>query len=115
MARTAAASRAAGEGAQALRRIRNGSVRPVRILRIYSRQYPDPVEGAVLDRLAHVERLDRFALAEVGDRPRELEHPVVGAGREPETGDGIAEEIFDRLLDLAPPSEIPRSHVRVGV
>jgi hypothetical protein len=38
--------------------------------------------GPVLQRLGHVRGLDIFAPSQVGDRPRQFQDAVVGAGRE---------------------------------
>jgi hypothetical protein len=44
----------------------------------------DAVERAVLNRFAEMIRLNRAAVVEVRDRPRDLENPRVGARTQPQ-------------------------------
>ena len=46
-----------------------------------------PVQAPILDRFAHVLRLELGRLVEIGDRARDLEDPVVRPRREREPGD----------------------------
>lgn len=83
--------------------------------RLSSNPLPDrPIQTPVLHRLAHVGRLDRRGPGEIGDRPRDLENPVIRPRREPEPVNGQGEQRVRAVGGLAVPGEIPGRHVRVG-
>lgn len=55
----------------------------------------------VLQRLCNVGRLDRLALCQIGDRPRQLQYPVIGARGEIELAHRQAHQTFPRVVQLA--------------
>src|SRR5256885_17035333 len=62
---------------------------------------PAPVQTPVLDRLAHVLRLELGRAAQVRDRPRDLENPVIRPRREREPGDRGTEQRVGALRHAA--------------
>jgi hypothetical protein len=65
------------------------------------------VEGSVLDGFGNMLELHTFRLGQISDGSRDLEHPVIGAGREIQVGQCVLEEQegwgieLDKLLKFA--------------
>src|SRR2546430_2350707 len=76
---------------------------------------PAPVQTPVLDRLAHVLRLELGRAAQVRDRPRDLENPVVRPRREREPGDRGTEQRVGALRHAAERPDVACRHVRVRI
>ncbi len=73
------------------------------------------IEGAILNGLADVPGLDGTGTGEVGDGAGQLEHPMTGAGGEPEPVDGRAQQASNGggLVAMAP--QLSSRHVGVGM
>jgi hypothetical protein len=68
----------------------------------------------VLQGLGKVGRLDAGSAGQVGDGAGELEHPVVGAGRELELAHGRFHQALAGVVQAAPAPDLGRAHLAVG-
>jgi hypothetical protein len=73
-------------------------------------RYPRPV----LQSLGDVSRGDLLLGREVGDRARQFQHPVVGAGGEPHLAHGRAEQCLGGVVEGGLLAQLFRTHVGVG-
>src|SRR4029077_19694620 len=73
------------------------------------------VERAIVNRFAHVGGLEGGRAVQVRDGAGDLEHPVVGAGGEAQTGDGSLEQRIGAVGNPAVGAQVARRHVGVGV
>src|SRR5207244_13345206 len=69
-----------------------------------------PIDPAVLDRLGAVLCSQRVGASQIRDRPRDFQHPIVSAGREPETRDRSGEEPLGVRGDHAVTPDLARVH-----
>src|SRR3989475_8029709 len=76
---------------------------------------PAPVQTPVLNRLAHVLRLELGRAAQVRDRPRDLENAVIRPRRAREPGDRGTEQRGGALRPAAERPDVARRHVRVRI
>jgi hypothetical protein len=73
------------------------------------------IEGAVLDGFADVLGGDGVGSVEIGDRARDLEDTVVGAGAEVQFGHRNADELLRFVAEFAVLLDLARSHAGVAV
>src|SRR5271154_6213879 len=78
------------------------------------RLYGGAVQRAVLDRLAHVGRLDSAATVEVRTGPRHLEDARIGTRAQAQPVDCKFEQPLARGLDLTVAMQLARAHLRVA-
>src|SRR5438034_5487710 len=76
---------------------------------------PAPVQTPVLNRLAHVLRLELGRADQVRDRARDLENPVIRPRREREPGDRGAEQRVGALRHAAERPDVACRHVCVRI
>ena len=72
-----------------------------------------PIQTAILDRLADVRNADLPCPSQIGNRPSQLEHSVIGPGGKTEPGDRGPEQALDWLRQATIPANVPRGHVRI--
>ncbi len=73
-----------------------------------------PIQTPILDRFADVRNADLPCPGQIRNRPRQLEHAVIGPGGEAESGDRGPEQALDWLRQATIPANVPRGHVRIG-
>lgn len=74
------------------------------------------VKRAVLDGFGHMLGPDAVCAGEIGDRPGDLQDPVIGPGREPQSRDRHLEQLLPhRRVHQAELPDLARLHPRVGV
>src|SRR3954451_8527378 len=81
----------------------------------FSCKFPLPIQAPILNRFADVGRAELSCPGEIGYGPGDLEDPVVGPGRETETGNRLPHDRFDRSGQAAVTPEIARAHMSIGV
>ena len=71
------------------------------------------IQTPVLDGFEEVRSRDLLHGGEVGDRARDFENPIVGAGRETELLHRLLQEIAQRRIDRAMPANLGVGHPRI--
>lgn len=75
----------------------------------------DLVHHPVLDGLRDMRRADVRLPRQISDRPRNLEHPIVGPGAESQLGHRHLQQLFPFGADGAMTLDVLRAHSGVGV
>jgi hypothetical protein len=74
-----------------------------------------PIQTPILNRLGQVRLLDPFASSQVSYGPCHLEDASVAAGRQTETIGDHLQQFMPLFVDRAELSDMPGSHVGIGV
>ena len=78
-------------------------------------RFPFSIQAPILYRLADVCRIQLLGSGQIGDRPGNLEYPVIRPRGQSQPPHRLPEDRFDRLTQPAVSPEIAGAHVRVGM